>query len=160
MPELHVIVGIHLADSHFLLTCKNLTCNLIQHTAYLLNELMEEIMAFFEEYIAARLAIGSIHAFGRLIFNRWGLIFLIICYLIGYAKSEILTAPMYGSIPPGPDSNPSVIPNWALEQDGGQITTIDQRLLTMCNAVEGTLAARDSGLDKACAAARAAVRGR
>jgi uncharacterized protein YacL len=54
----------------------------------------------------------------------------------------------------------AVIPNWAIEQDGGQITTIDQRLLTMCNAVEGTLAARDSGLDKACAAARAAVRGR
>jgi hypothetical protein len=121
---------------------------------------MEAIMSFFEEYIAARFAIGSIHAFGRLIFNRWGLIFLIICYLIGYANSEVLTAPMYGSIPPGPDSNPSVIPNWALEQDTGQITTIDQRLLTMCNAVEGTLAARDSGLDKACAAARAAVRRR
>jgi hypothetical protein len=127
-------------------------------------------MAFFEEYIAARFAIGSIHAFGRLIFNRWGLIFLIICYLIGYAKSEILTAPMYGSIPPGPDSNPSVIPSCPFHSNGypwrpGECApdlnaTIDQRLLTMCNAVEGTLAARDSGLDKACAAARAAVRRR
>jgi hypothetical protein len=114
-------------------------------------------MSFFEEYIAARLAIGSIHAFGRLLFNRWMFILLIICFFIGYAKSEVLTAPMYGSIPPGPYSNPSVI--WDPEDLAAPSPT-DQQLLRLCTSIERTPAARDSGLDKACAAARAAVRRR
>jgi hypothetical protein len=109
---------------------------------------------FFEEYIAARLALASLHAFGRLFFNRWMFIFLIICFFIGYAKSEVLTAPMYGSIPPGPYSNPSVI--WD-PQDLATPSSSDQQLLRLCTSAEGTLAAKDIGLDKACAAARAAM---
>jgi hypothetical protein len=106
---------------------------------------------FFVEYLAARFTLSALGATGRLIFNRWMLIFLVICYLIGYAKSEVLTAPMYGSIPPGPDSNPSVVPNWALPP-----LTIDQRLRALCIQIESSPEAKaiskQNGVAEACAA--------
>jgi hypothetical protein len=108
---------------------------------------------FFAEYLAARFTISALGAAGRLIFNRWMLIFLVICYLIGYAKSEVLTAPMYGSIPPGPDSNPSVVPNWAFPP-----LTVDQRLRALCTQIESSPEARaiskQNGVAEACAALR------